>query len=102
MSALSPRRAWNRRLMVLMSVAVLSAVPVAAQTTSYEYQGNPFNQFSCGPFVDSQTGNVTGTLNCSSPAPTNTNTSYTAADFVSATLLDRRTVWRVPSAIDGS
>lgn len=86
MSALSNRRAWTRRLMALMSVAVLSAVPVAAQTTSYEYQGNPFTQFSCGPSVDPVTGNVTGTRNCSTPSPANPNTSYTGADFVSATL----------------
>ena len=55
-----------------------------AQAT-YTYTGHPFTLFSCGPFFDTTTGTVTGTLDCSTPGP-NANTSYTAADFVSATL----------------
>jgi len=80
------RRPRVVRLMALAAVAVLAALPAAAQATSYQYHGNTFTQFSCGPFTDSQTGQVTGTLNCSTPAPTNPNTSYTLADFVAVTL----------------
>ena len=73
-----------------LSFAIVGLAVVAgaarAQTTTYEYQGNTFTQFSCGPFVDSTTGLVTGTLNCSLPAPTNPNTSYTLSDFVSVSL----------------
>ena len=70
----------------LVFLALLVAVPARAQTTTYQYQGNTFTQFSCGPFVDSTTGQVTGTSSCSTPAPTNTFTSYTLADVVAATL----------------
>ena len=76
-----------QRLIVTASVAaVMAAAPVLAQTTTYQYTGNTFNQFSCGPSIDSN-GVVTGTLNCSTGAPTNTNTSYTLTDKVTATLV---------------
>jgi hypothetical protein len=54
--------------------------PAFAQAT-YTYTGHPFTLFSCGPNADN-----TATLDCSTPAPTNPNTSYLATDFVSATL----------------
>ena len=77
-----------QRLFATASVAaVMSAAPVLAQTTTYQYQGNTFTVFSCGPFIDSVTGQVTGTANCSTPAPTNLFTSYTLADKVTATLV---------------
>lgn len=63
----------------LACVGLAGAVPAAAQAI-YQYTGNPFTLFSCGP---SSGG---GTLLCSSPAPSNPYTSYTATDFVSATL----------------
>jgi hypothetical protein len=44
--------------------------------------GNPFTLFSCGPSVPGP-----GTILCSTPAPTNPNTSYTASDHVEATLV---------------
>ena len=61
-----------------------AGIGFAASATAqavYQYTGNPFTLFSCGP---SSSG--TGTLLCSSPAPTNPNTSYTATDKVTATL----------------
>jgi hypothetical protein len=57
--------------------------PAAAQAT-YSYTGHPFTLFSCGPFIDN--GTVTGTSTCSTPAPTNQYTSYTATDHVTGTL----------------
>jgi hypothetical protein len=59
---------------------MLAARPAAAQAT-YEYTGNPFTLFSCGP-----NSTNTGTLGCATPAPTNPLTSYTATDRVTATL----------------
>jgi hypothetical protein len=53
----------------------------AAAQAIYTYTGNPFMLFSCGPSVPGP-----GTIDCSTPAPTNTNTSYTATDHVTATL----------------
>jgi hypothetical protein len=77
-----------QRLFATASVAaVMSAAPVLAQTTTYQYQGNTFTSFSCGPFIDSVTGQVTGTASCSTPSPTNPFTSYTLADKVTATLV---------------
>jgi hypothetical protein len=76
------------RLCATASVAaVMAAAPVLAQTTTYQYTGNTFTQFSCGPFIDSTTGQVTGTASCSTPAPTNPNTSYTLTDKITATLI---------------
>lgn len=76
------RLSTNANLMVIGCAAVmLSAAPVAAQTT-YQYVGNPFTLFSCGPSVPGP-----GTILCSTPAPTNPNTSYTATDHVEATLV---------------
>lgn len=70
------------RLCATASVAaVLSAAPALAQTTTYHYTGNTFTQFSCGP---SSSG--TGTASCSTGAPTNSQTSYTLTDKVTATL----------------
>src|SRR5580765_7889275 len=60
---------------------VLSSQPVRAQAT-YNYTGNPFTFFSCGP-----NSSNTATMDCpNDPAPGNTLTSYTATDHVTATL----------------
>src|SRR5688572_32663779 len=76
------------RLCAAASVAaVMLSVPALAQTTTYQYQGNTFTSFSCGPFIDSVTGLVTGTAGCSTPSPTNAFTSYTLTDKVTATLV---------------
>jgi hypothetical protein len=79
------RRRFGRLIAIGMLAACLAG-PAAAQTTTYQYQGNTFTSFSCGPFVDSTTGTVTGTASCSTPSPTNPYTSYTLSDVVSATL----------------
>ena len=75
---------WIRRCRLLMAIAGIalagSVQPAAAQAT-YTYVGNGFTLFSCGLNSTS-----TGTINCSTPAPTNPNTSYTTADHVTATL----------------
>ncbi len=65
----------------IATLTLLAATPVFAQAT-YHYVGNPFTLFSCG--VNS-TGDAT--MDCSTPAPTNPFTSYTAADHVEATLV---------------
>lgn len=65
--------------MVFAVAGLASALPAAAQTV-YQYTGNPFTLFSCGP---SSSG--TGTALCATPGP-NVNTSYLATDFVSASL----------------
>jgi hypothetical protein len=76
---------WNRRCRLLIAIAAValaaSVQPAAAQAT-YTYVGNGFTLFSCGP-----NSSNTGTINCSTPAPTNPNTSYTTADHVTATLV---------------
>ena len=76
----------HRSFAAALVAAVLLPVPALAQTTTYQYQGNTFTSFSCGPSIDATTGLVTGTVHCSTPAPTNTNTSYTLTDKVTATL----------------
>lgn len=53
----------------------------AAAQAVYNYTGNPFNLFSCGPSSPGP-----GTIDCSTPSPTNPDTSYTATDHVTATL----------------
>lgn len=63
---------------IALSSLALLREPAAAAT--YHYTGRPFTLFSCGP-----NSTNTGTINCSVPGP-NVNTSYTATDFVSATL----------------
>lgn len=68
------------RAIAVAALATTAALPAAAQAV-YSYSGNPFTLFSCGP---SSTG--IGTALCSTPAPTNPNTSYTATDVVTATL----------------
>ena len=76
-------RGWVKRIALCLAACValvLCAGSAAAQVT-YQYTGNPFTLFSCGPNADN-----TATLDCSTPAPTNTFTSYTATDFVTATL----------------
>jgi|SRR6185503_5091994 len=71
-----------RKLMPLtLFASLIAAVPAHAQAT-YHYVGNPFTLFSCGPSIPGP-----GTILCSSPAPTNLNTSYTATDHVVATLV---------------
>lgn len=71
-------------LLALCLIVAGSSLTALAQST-YTYTGHPFTLFSCGPYFDTTLGMVTGTLDCSTPGP-NANTSYTAADFVSATL----------------
>jgi hypothetical protein len=53
----------------------------AAAQATYNYTGNNFTLFSCGPSSPGP-----GTLDCSTPAPTNPDTSYTATDHVTARL----------------
>ena len=67
-------------LALAASALALCAQPAAAQAT-YQYQGNPFTLFSCGPNSDN-----TATMDCSTPSPTNQFTTYKATDFVAATL----------------
>jgi len=66
-------------LIFTLLIATLGA-SASAQAT-YQYHGNPFTLFSCGP-----NPNGPGSISCSTPYPTNTLTSYTATDHVSATL----------------
>lgn len=62
-------------------VSLAAARPAAAQAV-YQYQGNPFTFFSCGP-----TATNDADMGCSnSPAPVNPYTSYLATDRVTATL----------------
>lgn len=73
---------FRKLLPLTVFVSLLAAgVPAQAQAT-YEYVGNPFTLFSCGPSIPGP-----GTILCSTPAPTNPNTSYTASDHVEATLV---------------
>jgi hypothetical protein len=67
---------------VLISAFIIASLSGSgfAQAT-YRYTGNPFTFFSCGPNADD-----TATMDCSTPAPTNIHTSYTATDHVTATL----------------
>jgi hypothetical protein len=62
------------------TLVALAATPAGAQTT-YQYDGNPFTLFSCGPHSSGS-----GTLLCATPGP-NQNTSYLATDHVTATLV---------------
>jgi hypothetical protein len=65
---------------VLIGLA-LSSQPAAAQV-GYQYTGNPFEHFSCGPSSPSP-----GTAGCfNDGAPGNPLTSYKATDNVTATL----------------
>jgi hypothetical protein len=61
-------------------MSFVSARQALAQA-EYQYQGNPFTIFSCGPAVPGP-----GDIGCTTPAPTNPNTSYLATDLVTATL----------------
>lgn len=67
--------------LTLFALLVAATVPAQAQAT-YQYVGNPFTLFSCGPSVPGP-----GTILCSTAAPNNPNTSYTASDHVEATLV---------------
>lgn len=78
LAAISRRIACTLTLLLASGVAV--PLPAAAQAV-YRYTGLPFTLFSCGP---SPSGS--GTLLCSSPAPGNPYTSYTATDRVTAAL----------------
>lgn len=75
----------SKSTFVCLAIACMAllvfAAPAAAQAT-YSYVGNPFTLFSCGPSSPGP-----GTILCSTPAPTNTLTSYTATDHVTATLV---------------
>jgi len=79
----SPRVFRNRgHLIAIAAVALVAWVQPAAAQVTYTYTGNGFTMFSCGP-----NSTNTGTINCSTPAPTNTHTSYTTTDHVTATLV---------------
>ena len=79
---LFPRAFAKWMLMPLgLCLAMAPFTQVAFPQATYTYTGHPFTLFSCGP---SNPG--PGTIDCSTPAPTNPDTSYTATDFVSATL----------------
>jgi hypothetical protein len=77
------RRAGRAVVCLAMAcvASVLSARPADAQAT-YQYVGNPFTMFSCGPNPFGA-----GSISCSTPDPTNLYTSYTATDHVVATLV---------------
>jgi len=67
---------------LLMSTLMIATLGVSASAqTTYQYTGNPFTFFSCGPNSDN-----TATMDCSIPAPANIHTSYSATDHVTATL----------------
>jgi hypothetical protein len=67
--------------LILLGAPFLLAGAAFAQV-NYQYTGNPFAYFSCGPNSDN-----TATMDCfNSPAPGNPLTSYTATDHVTATL----------------
>jgi hypothetical protein len=66
-------------LIAALMIATLG-VSASAQAT-YQYHGNPFTLFSCGP-----NPNGPGSISCTTPSPTNPLTSYTATDHVSVTL----------------
>ena len=67
---------------VVASMVLAGTVGYAAAEATYQYVGNPFTLFSCGPSSPGP-----GTILCSTPAPTNPLTSYTATDHVEATLV---------------
>jgi len=69
----------QKLLMSTLMIATLGAS--ASAQVSYQYTGNPFTLFSCGPNADD-----TATMDCSTPAPANIHTSYTATNHVTATL----------------
>jgi hypothetical protein len=62
--------------------ALLLAPRAAAAHATYTYTGHPFTLFSCGPTADNS-----ATLDCTTPAPANSFTSYDTTDFVTATLV---------------
>src|SRR5579862_4861775 len=67
----------NRKLSAKATTFVwlaLSGLPAFAQATNYQYTGHPFVFFSCG-----------GSSECTTPGP-NANTSYSASNFVTATM----------------
>ncbi|CBL46014.1 Hypothetical protein HDN1F_24310 [gamma proteobacterium HdN1] len=59
----------------------LLSIPIVHAEVTYQYTGNHFTMFSCGPTSDNM-----GTLNCSTAAPANSFTTYTSTDHVIATL----------------
>ena len=76
-------RAENAGITIALACAALlfTTAQLSAQAT-YQYTGNPFTFFSCGPSSPGP-----GTLDCpNDPAPGNALTSYTATDHVTATL----------------
>jgi hypothetical protein len=73
-----------RRALLLVTLAVSAWVGVASAYAQavYQYTGQPFTRFSCGP-----NANNTATATCiGAPAPGNPLTSYLSTDFVAATL----------------
>jgi len=66
--------------LIFIGAAWMSQIGFAQAT--YQYTGNPFTLFSCGP-----NSSDTATMDCpGQPAPGNPLTSYTANDHVTATL----------------
>src|SRR5436190_2186516 len=57
------------------------ATQPAGATASYHYTGNAFTLYSCGANPSGP-----GTITTSTPAPTNTHTSYVAGNHVTVTL----------------
>jgi hypothetical protein len=73
----------RRKLLLSISLSIFCLLLLggrASAQVSYQYTGNQFNLFSCGT---NSTDN--GTTDCSTPGP-NANTSYSASNFVTATL----------------
>jgi hypothetical protein len=70
------------RLILMIGIIAFACLPTAAfAQATYSYTGHAFTLFSCGP-----NSTNTATVDCSTPGP-NANTSYTATDHVTATLI---------------
>ncbi len=76
------RRLMSKASLATVLIGLLALAGSAFAQVSYQYTGNPFAYFSCGPSSPGP-----GTLGCfNDPAPGNTLTSYKATDHISATL----------------
>lgn len=69
------------KIVLLLTICCVFTATAAFGQATYNYTGHVFTFFSCGPNADN-----TATMDCTTPAPTNTFTSYTATDKVTATL----------------